>query len=274
MSGKKKLIIIALLFLSVATPASVYLVLREQEIRSQAQPATTVAFDPQSTQVQPIKKTVGETFTLNITIDTGSNNVSGAELHIQYDSAKLTALGISIASNPFLPSVLADGTVVPPGFAFITLGTPPSAPKQGKGVLATVTFRAASPTEGTITQVKFTTDTRVVGTSEAGNLLVSQPAPAFVAINPVSSPPTPTPTSTQPIGGPSISQGNLGIGATIPTTTIQPKGGPITTQPKVATTAPIPTTAELGPTAILSIAGMILFVAGIATLLITRKPRM
>lgn len=251
----------------MAIPATVALVLRQQELRGRAAPATTLAFEPTS-----VSKNVGETFTLTITINTGSNSVSGAELHIQYDSSKLTAISIDIASSPFLPRVLVDGSVSS-GFAFITLGSNPSEPKRGTGTLATITFRAAAQTGGAPTLVRFTTETRVAGTGEAGDVLASQPAPASVTINvpsptatptptpsptPATSTQTPTPTPRGGVGGVTTPtpRGNIGIGKTgptVPPASVQ-KGGP--------TIAPIPVTAEVGPTTILTLGGIALFLLG------------
>lgn len=227
-------------------------------------------------------KTVGDTFTYTIKIDTGANSISGTELHIQYDQTKLQGVDIDIAPTPFLPNVLVPGTIQN-GFAFITLGSAPADPKKGQGTLATVTFRALSSTGGAPTSIRFTTDTRVAGINEATNVLANQPAPAFVTVNPVTSPApsptrtptptpapssTPTPTKAGGVGGggggvltPTPTK-NIGIGKTGPTATPTSvaKGGP--------TAAPIPVTAEVGPTTILTLSGAALFLFGAVLLLL------
>lgn len=228
---------------------------------------------------------MGETFTLNATINTGSNSISGAELHIQYDAQKLQAISIDNASAAFLPLVLVDGSASG-GFAFITLGSQPSQPKKGAGTLATLIFKALASTGGAETLVKFTSDTRIAGTGEIGNVLASQPAPAAITINTPAPTGTPTPTvpggatptPTSAGGGGNTTPtptrtGNVGIGRTAPTATpiavatVPPvqKGGPVQSQP---TTPPIPVTAELTPTIVLTIGGVILFIAGVASLLV------
>lgn len=288
-SGKKRLIAIFLLLLAIAVPASVYLVLQQQEIRGRAEPATTLSFDPVT-----LTRAVGDTFTLNIMIDTGTNSVSGAELHIQYDATKLTAIAIDIAPMPFLPRVLVQGSAQG-GFAFITLGAQPSQPQLGTGTLATLTFRATASTAGAPTFVRFTTDTAVAGTGEIGNVLASQPAPASIVIGtaatptPTASTPTPTtaagaPTATPGSGGGGSGGGGSGTGgsAITPTptrtatssasTSASPsatpiataKGGSISAQP---TSAAIPVTADLGPTAVITVGGIALTVLGIVSLL-------
>ena len=277
-SGKKRFVLVLLFFLLATIPVSVYLALRGQETRGSAAPATTLAFDPASTQSSPMGKTVGDTFTLTIKIDTGVNSISGTELHIQYDQTKLTGVDIDIAATPFLPSVLVPGTIQN-GFAFITLGSSPTDPKKGQGTLATITFRALASTGGAPTSIRFTTDTRVAGINEATNVLANQPAPAFVTVNPVTSPapsptrtptptsapaPTSTPTPTKAGGGTTPTKtptptGNIGIGKTNPTAT------PIVKEP---TAPPIPVTADVGPTTILTLSGVALFLFGAALLLL------
>ena len=276
-SGKKKLAIFFLLLVLFAIPATSYLVFRQQELRSQAVPATTLSFDPSDTS-----KTVGETFTLDININTGTNSISGAELHVQYDQKKLEVVSIDNAS--FLPLVLVDGSAGG-GFAFITLGSQPSTPKKGTGLLATVTFKAIGSTDGATTQVKFTSDTRIAGTGEIGNVLSTQPAPALIKIDPkaVAGSPTPTavptattaptPTGTSGGGGGgggggratptpvgSVGVGRSGVSAATPTIRAALPTTVVTAQP---TAAAIPVTADFAPTAVMTVGGIILTAVGI-----------
>jgi hypothetical protein len=285
-SGKKKLAIFSLLLLLVAIPATSYLVFRQQELRSNAVAATSLSFDPITTS-----KTVGEAFTLNVAINTATNSVSGAELHISYDTSKLQAVSIDSADPAFLPLVLVQGSVGG-GFAFITLGSQPTTPKQGSGNLATITFKAIQSTGGAPTLVKFTTDTRVAGTGEIGNVLATQPQSAQITINDIAPTgvATPTPTSI-PTGVPTPTHAagtggggggvatptptptrNVGIGVTtaFATPTLQVGIGVASSTPVlVKTTAnPIPVTADIAPTAILTGVGAMLFIAGIAAMLI------
>lgn len=269
----------------MAIPATFYLVLRQQEIRGRAAPATTLSFDQTS-----LSKNVGDVFTLAVQINTGTNTISGAELHIQYDSSKLVASSITMAADPFLPVLLNDGTISSGGFAFITLGSQPSQPKTGTGTLATITFRATASTGGAPTLIRFTTDTKVAGTGEAGNVLASQPAPASVTIG-VATTSTPTPSSTPtatPIKTPTPTSGVGGTtptplptslpgssptptkaigGVSSPSATPLPgeKGGLFTPQP---TAAGIPVAAEITPTVMITVGGILLFIAGVASLLV------
>lgn len=215
-SGKKILSIFFLLLLLAAIPVTSYLVFRQQELRSRASPATTVLFDPLSTQTSPLTKAIGETFSLNIVIDTGSNFISGAELHIKYDTAKLTGISIVKPTGAFLPITLKDGTISN-GLAFIALGTnklPDGS--TGQGTLATITFRATASTDGAAIPIQFTDETAVAAITEGGsNVLVTKPPPpTFVKINTVGPTNTPTPTAIVLMCIPSDCSGVCASGAT------------------------------------------------------------
>jgi hypothetical protein len=264
-SGKKALLFL-FLFLTVAGIAgTVYVALQQQEIRGRAAPATTLSFDPAE-----LTKGVNDTFTLNINIDTGSNSVTGAELHIQYDNTKLNATSIDVPQNGFLPIVLVDGTAQG-GFAFITVGSSPSDPKKGAGTVATITFKALQVTGAAPTQVRFTTDTRVAGIGEGSiNVLAGQPAPAAVIISATALTSTPTPTTRAFVPSPTSSGGVGGIAltpsptrsATIsasPTATVSAtptKIASISASPTLLpTSGTIPVTGDIGSTMLMLLSG-------------------
>ena len=184
---KKIVFFIILIVILFAVPISVYLVGQQQELRSRAAPATTLAFNPGS-----VSKNVGDTFSLDIQIDTGGNNVAVAELHLTYDSSALEAL--SITNGPAAPLIAASG-VVGSGTASISVRAESSTkPITGTGTLAIVRFRALGPTT---TPVKISFDpatTFVSGLGESQpNVLVST-TPATITIQ--GAIPSPTPTAS------------------------------------------------------------------------------
>lgn len=180
MTKRKTVGIVTLLLMLVALPATVLLVRQRQELRREAAAATTLSLLPASLAVQP-----GDQFSLEVAIDTGSNIVSAADLVITFDSSQLTVTGIT--AGTFLPVVLVPGAVTS-GTATIILGSLPTTPMTGTGVLATVTFTANNV--GTAT-VRFADTTQVAAIGESGNVLSgTQEATVSIAI------PTPTPTST------------------------------------------------------------------------------
>lgn len=185
------LIIVSLLLIGVL-PAIIYLVGQRQEIRKKAAPATTLAITPPT-----IAKKVGDTFSMEVVIDTGENQVVAAELHVSFDPTKLEAQ--TITNGPLFPNILASGTVEA-GVASITVGaTDAKQPVRGTGTVAVVRFMALAKTDSP-TAVKLASNTFVGGLGEgAVNVLVGT-TPATVTIGETQPQTTPPPTGgTTPI---------------------------------------------------------------------------
>ena len=190
---KKVIIFITLLLLLVAVPITVFFVGREQDLRSKAAPATTLAFNPGS-----VSKNVGDIFSLDIQIDTGGNNVAISELHLTYDASILEAL--SITNGPAAPLIAASG-VVGSGTASISVRAESSTkPITGTGTIAIVRFRALGPTT---TPVKITFDpttTFVSGLGESKPNVLVNTTPATITIRGA----TPSPTQTASAASPTV----------------------------------------------------------------------
>ena len=75
-SGKKLFLIGFVVLLLVGIPATVYLVQQQQEIRSRAEKATNLSFQPESSVGTPIVKAIGQDIPLDIMVDPGTNLVS------------------------------------------------------------------------------------------------------------------------------------------------------------------------------------------------------
>lgn len=216
---KKIVFFIILIIILFAVPISVYLVGQQQELRSRAAPATVLALNPST-----INKTQGDTFSFDIQIDTGGNNVAMAEVHLVYDATKLEAL--SITNGPLAPKIAASG-IVGSGTASITVRAENTTqPMKGTGTIAIIRFRAIGVAE-TPTQVKFDTTTFVSGLGENNPNVLVNSIPASVTISTgqgsqaaptasnAASPTviiTPTPTST-----PSVEASSSAIQITVET---------------------------------------------------------
>ena len=98
---------------------------------------------------------VGDTVSLGIELNTGDQTVSAAELHLTYDQTKLQAQNIIAGS--YLPVVLQAGSVGA-GNASIILGSQPSGPQKGTGIIATLTFKTLA---AGASQVSFSPQTQV-----------------------------------------------------------------------------------------------------------------
>src|SRR3989344_4803896 len=248
---KKTLFIIAILFILIAIPLTVYLARQQQDIRQRAAPVTTLAFQPSQVTVSQ-----GEEFDLDIVINTGANLVTAAEIHLSFSAQYLEAK--SITSAEFLPNVLVSG-IVQTGSASITVGTT-SGSQQGVGTVARVRFAALTPTDGSTTAINFAANSQVAGIDvpeeTAINLLDSttpaqititavgaaSPSPSAVASPAVSPSPgsaSPSPSAT-PLVSPSATPGTGGgtasptpTPATGMTTTItSPSNGSTVTTPR------------------------------------------
>lgn len=227
---KKILVVLIILLILVSIPLTVYLVKQRQEIRKKAAPATTLALSPAN-----VTRNVGETFSLDLVVNTAENAISAAELYVIFDSNKLE--GQSIMAGSFLPVVLVNGNISG-GLASITLGSQPNEPKQGTGILATIAFKALALTEGTSTEVQFAANTQVAGIGEQGNVLTGT-TPASITI--LAAEPTPTPTPTP---GPTVTPTPTPPPGTTPTPTPTPTPGPTATP----TPSPTPTSGVGGQT--------------------------
>jgi hypothetical protein len=174
---KKILVIIGILLILIAIPATIFLVKQNQEMRSKAAPATSLALIPAN-----ITKNIGDSFDLTVQIDTGLNEIFVAALYIAYDPTKLEA--VSITNGPLFPNVLISGAIDTAGKASITVGAANQmTPIKGTGIAATVKFKALAATSGPIS-VQFVNPDTFVGAKQEGatNVLVGS-VPARITIN-------------------------------------------------------------------------------------------
>ena len=198
---KKLVLILVSVFLLGAIPVGIYLVGQNQELRKRAAPATMLAIKPSTAQ-----KNVGDSFSMEVSIDTGENQIVAAELHLIYDPTKLEME--SISNGPLFPNILASGAIEGSA-ASITVGAADvKQPIKGSGSVAVIRLKAIAKTDSP-TAVKLASNTFVGGLGEgAVNVLVGS-TPATVTISDIQSqtttpPPaegltptlTPTPTST------------------------------------------------------------------------------
>jgi len=95
--------------------------------------AANFSFDKSSYSVG-----VGQTVQIQVNIDTGGEQVNGADAYINYDSSFLSVEDVSAGS--FFPTVTNDTETA--GKVYIAgLVDDPASPKTGSGTLATITFK-------------------------------------------------------------------------------------------------------------------------------------
>jgi len=199
----KKAIFILLLALAFVLPSKVG-----------AAAESTLSFSPSDTT-----PTVGDTFTVNVNINSGTNEVTGVELHLTFDESKIEAQSITEGTfftnpNTTTPSISnTNGTIsytllVPPGGTGVT----------GTGTVAVITFKAIAAGNVSLT---FSSQTLVTAAGESGvNVLASSPSKTITVGASTSSTATPTATPTS-----SPSSTTSGTGGTSTTTTTLPDAG-------------------------------------------------
>lgn len=173
---KKVLLYVFIGIIMLAIPLSVFLVGQNQEVRKRAAPASTLSFVPAT-----VTKKVGETFTLEAKIDTGTNRVGVVQLRIVYDPAKLQAQDIT--NGPLAPSISVSGKIDATGKASITVGAKNNTqPISGSGTIAIVTLKAVAAS-ATPVSVRFTPlpDTYANALGEQSNVLIGT-TPANITI--------------------------------------------------------------------------------------------
>ncbi len=162
---KKIVLLIVGILLLVAVPASVYLVGRQQDIRSRAAPATALSFNPTT-----ITKPVDEQFAVNVDINTGTNNVTAVKVVVTFDSTKLEAT--SITNGALAPKITASG-IVGAGTASITVAAnSTTSPITGTGTIAVIRFKGKTGTTAPV-QLKFDTTTFASGLAESTNVITT-----------------------------------------------------------------------------------------------------
>lgn len=256
--NKKILGIVAIILLVLAVPVTIFILQRQQELRTRAAPATTFSVDPSS-----VTKSAGENFTVSVKIETGPNLIASADILLRYDPAILDATKIQPGS--FLPGVQEiQNSVSTPGRVVYGIYTTGTNAQSGQGVLAIITFKGKA--SGT-SQITFESQSKALGVAEGTNVLSTTNPGSITIVGTTAQPtntPTPQPTQlpAQPTATPQPASGGGGTTPTnTPTPTTKPVGG---TNPKPT----LPVTGTIGPTAALVIAGFALVTVAAAILIL------
>ncbi len=199
---KKILLILAFLVILVAIPLTVFLVKQSQEIRQRAASTTLLFFSPEHKQNNPLSVNQGDTFDLNIQMDTAQNQVVGVQLSLSFSAQYLEIIDLQPAGT-LTPKIISDKQLGN-GTAVITLGpdNPQTAPAIGRGNIAKVTFRALATTS-TPTPINLGTS-QVSGRDDPGRNLLIGTESAFVLINQATGA-SPSPSASGQIASPSVS---------------------------------------------------------------------
>ncbi|MCX6793771.1 MAG: Ig-like domain-containing protein [Candidatus Gottesmanbacteria bacterium] len=237
---KRTIIIIAVFLIIVVLPVVVWLVGQQQNIQSNAAPATTLYFNAST-----LSKQQGNTFSLDVTVDTGSNSIRVADFVVNTDPTKIKITGIT--QGAFLTNVVVPGAYTD-SKATMVLAAPTTSPANGIGVLATVTFQVVAA-EGT-SQITLT-GSKATARDETRNVITGT-TPATVTINssgitptatatPIPTPtltPTATPAGQSPLGGATLTPTPTPASTSTPTPTPTQSAGGGGTSTNLSVTSP------------------------------------
>jgi len=217
--NKKVIIgILITLIIVVGLVVGVILVGRNQEIREKAAPATSLSITPGAQSKLP-----GQSFTLNVLMDTGENQVTGADIVLDYDPVAIEVVsiskgsGISVFDQEIKNNI--DSVAGKVSYSAFTLNSANAISGSGVAVLTINAQVKSTATGGTFT-ISFGTQTAVAATQEGQNVLTSS-TPASITVGVIASP-TSTPT-TAPTSTPTpTSLSNVDGGTTVTTSTSTP----------------------------------------------------
>jgi hypothetical protein len=228
--------ILSLLIIVAGLLTGIVMINKPQDIRKRA------SVNDVALSLVPATQTVtpNQEFNEAVIIDTNDQNVSAAELHLSYDVTKIQA--IKIEAGTALPVVLIPGTVGG-GNVSITLGSQPTSPLKGSGILASITFKLLT---NTASDISFTDATQIAAIGRADNAVgdktgahVTSPVLSTATLTPtphITTTDTPTPTvSNTPTATPTVS------GTPTPTQIVLASPTPTTANPPSSTGTSTPT---------------------------------
>lgn len=196
LSGKKLILVGLVVFLLAAIPFTVYFAQQQQRSEIGAQATTNIYF----TQPSPSPVAVGQTVSLDVMMNPGSNLVSFVRLIVTYDATKLELSDGGLVPNATaFPSTL-EGPTYAAGQVSTTLsvGADTTRVIQTTTKIATLNFKTKAATSGT--QVEISPQTQVLSSSKADapseNVLQQRGSATIVVSDGGGLTPTATPSAT------------------------------------------------------------------------------
>ena len=182
---------------------------RTQDMRSRAAATgTTLALDPAAKTAA-----VGETVSIGAVINTNSDTVAAAELHLTYDPTAIQIINFTLQTGLVMltPETHTNGAIT------VTLGVSPTSPFKGSGIIGTWTVKTLANKQSSIA---FTSATQVAALGKTTNALASTTGSTITGTTTESITPTPTfipgvtptPTSSPgvtPTGTPSANDADI-----------------------------------------------------------------
>lgn len=145
------------------TIAALFSINSSQDTRSKAVDNGPVLSLSPSTKLAVIN----DTFNIGITLNTGTDKVSATTIHILYDPTSVEILSFTHGTQ--LPVILVPETHANGNLA-VTLGSQPTTPFQGVGIIGTIRVKVITVKQSSIA---FTSATKVSSVGKTGNTLAS-----------------------------------------------------------------------------------------------------
>ena len=200
LSNKKKLIVgVFLLLVLISIPLTLSIVAKPQDNRSHASSSTTLLFLPVSSVDAPITKNVGDTFSVDMMLDPGTNLATFVKYQVNYDPTKVQL----VSANPVtLNSVIfssVEGPVQSSGSIAqsVSIGSDPTKAISQITKVVSLNFQAIGPTNGTPTTISYGTASQVLSagpSDQASQNVLATTIPATIVINGTANT-TPSPSS-------------------------------------------------------------------------------
>lgn len=204
--GSKILLLGFIFVLLVAIPLTVYILQKQQEVRSRAVAATKLYFSQPSQTTPPLttlQKAVGETFDLDIIVDPGTNQnqVSFIKLNITYDGSKLTVVDSKLDVNETAFPAILEAPSYTSGNTSVTIsvGADPAKVITTVTKVATITFKVAAVTADPRISIAFTGSQvlSIASSDQPSENVLANSIPLSLTIVPAAgATPTPGPTVT------------------------------------------------------------------------------
>lgn len=203
--GRKILLLGFIFVLLVAIPLTVYILQKQQELRSRAAPATKIYFAEAGKTTPPLttlRKNVGDTFDLDIVVDPGTNQnqVSFIKLNITYNGAWLEVVDSKLVINEVVFPAILEAPSYTSGNTSATISVGPDPVKVIKTTtkVGTITFKTRSGTGDPKITLAFTGSQvlSIASTDEPSENVLANPIPLELSITPATVTPTAGPTAT------------------------------------------------------------------------------
>lgn len=162
--------------------------LPKQTLNQGGHKSTVLSFLPSSSEAEPIKKNVGDAFSLEMVIDPGQNLVSFVKVEILYDPKKLEPIKHEAFQTQGALASILDGPIYTKGkiTATMSIGADPTKAIGKLEKSAIVTFKAIGlTTDGAMTQVSFGPGTNILSLASqdsASENVLANSIPAEISI--------------------------------------------------------------------------------------------